>query len=193
MKSVSPAFSPALRTQRFGSDTTYVDPPASCNFLPSILRSIRVRHSLRSLKTVISQEYIDEPVAIDNMDLPCGFGVWEAIAPPPYDGTREAEVLFHDVVLPGRDPVGRNGGLWSEGPGNTLEGSLPIAWNRRFRGNRADASAFVLRESRASTGRVDRPPGGGGRAGPFPDKVGGHPQPVGAGDRSPMNHGGLVE
>src|SRR2546426_7779708 len=60
-KTVSPAFSPESTTQCFGSDTTYVEPPVSWSFRPSMssLSSLRRLNHYR----VISLHNIDYIVA----------------------------------------------------------------------------------------------------------------------------------
>src|SRR2546428_13901536 len=44
-KTVSPAFSPESTTQCFGSDTTYVEPPVSWSFRPSMSSPSSLRRS----------------------------------------------------------------------------------------------------------------------------------------------------
>src|SRR5437870_12440574 len=56
-KTVSPAFSPESTTQCFGSDTTYVGPPVSWSFLPSIGSPSSLRRS--NHYRVISLHHID--------------------------------------------------------------------------------------------------------------------------------------
>src|SRR2546426_3285760 len=56
-KTVSPAFSPESTTQCFGSDTTYVEPPVSWSFLPSIGSPSSLRRS--NHYRVISLHHID--------------------------------------------------------------------------------------------------------------------------------------
>ena len=46
-KTVSPGFSPVAVIHGFGRDTTYVDPPVSCNFLPSIGTPLRLPNIYR--------------------------------------------------------------------------------------------------------------------------------------------------
>src|SRR5881396_721734 len=60
MNTVSPAFRPAPTTHRFGSDTTYVEPPVSCNFRPSIPLT-RSPPTVYGVKRVLPIVYIVHP------------------------------------------------------------------------------------------------------------------------------------
>src|SRR6266699_4814126 len=60
MNTVSPAFRPAPTTHRFGSDTTYVEPPVSCNFRPSIPLT-RSPPTVYGVKRVLPIVYIAHP------------------------------------------------------------------------------------------------------------------------------------
>src|SRR6266571_2354195 len=60
MNTVSPAFRPAPTTHRFGNETTYVEPPVSCNFRPSIPLT-RSPPTVYGVKRVLPIVYIVHP------------------------------------------------------------------------------------------------------------------------------------